>query len=33
MSQLQSPGAKLRQAVADESPLQIVGTINATQKH
>ena len=29
MSQLQSPGAKLRQAVADESPLQIVGTINA----
>lgn len=29
MSQLHSPGAKLRQAVADENPLQIVGTINA----
>jgi methylisocitrate lyase len=24
-----SPGAKLRQAIADENPLQIVGTINA----
>lgn len=29
MSHLQSPGAKLRQAIADENPLQIVGTINA----
>lgn len=29
MSQIQSPGAKLRQAVNSESPLQIVGTINA----
>ena len=29
MSQLTSPGAKLRQAIADENPLQIVGTINA----
>lgn len=29
MTQLQSAGAKLRQAIADENPLQIVGTINA----
>ncbi|MGM0481365.1 MAG: methylisocitrate lyase [Pseudomonadota bacterium] len=29
MSHLQSPGAKLRQAIAAENPLQIVGTINA----
>lgn len=29
MSKVQSAGAKLRQAIKDESPLQIVGTINA----
>lgn len=29
MSQVQSAGAKLRQAIKDENPLQIVGTINA----
>ena len=29
MTQMTSPGAKLRQAIADENPLQIVGTINA----
>lgn len=29
MTQPQSPGAKLRQAIQAESPLQIVGTINA----
>lgn len=29
MSQIQSAGAKLRQAIKDENPLQIVGTINA----
>ncbi|RUO43378.1 methylisocitrate lyase [Idiomarina aquatica] len=29
MTQLHSPGAKLRRAIADEKPLQIVGTINA----
>ncbi|WP_258240477.1 MULTISPECIES: methylisocitrate lyase [Pseudidiomarina] len=29
MSQIPSAGAKLRQAIKDESPLQIVGTINA----
>jgi len=29
MTQMTSPGAKLRQAIANESPLQIVGTINA----
>ncbi|MGX5914004.1 methylisocitrate lyase [Aliidiomarina sp. Khilg15.8] len=29
MTQLQSAGAKLRQAIADENPLQIVGTVNA----
>lgn len=29
MSQIQSAGAKLRQAIKDETPLQIVGTINA----
>ncbi|AVJ56099.1 methylisocitrate lyase [Idiomarina sp. OT37-5b] len=29
MTQLHSPGAKLRHAIADEKPLQIVGTINA----
>jgi len=29
MTHMTSPGAKLRQAIADENPLQIVGTINA----
>jgi len=29
MTESQSPGAKLRQAVADEHPLQVVGAINA----
>jgi len=29
MTQMTSPGAKLRQAIANENPLQIVGTINA----
>ncbi|RUO73113.1 methylisocitrate lyase [Idiomarina ramblicola] len=29
MTQMTSPGAKLRQAIASENPLQIVGTINA----
>ncbi|WP_322405837.1 methylisocitrate lyase [Idiomarina sp. PL1-037] len=29
MTYMTSPGAKLRQAIADENPLQIVGTINA----
>lgn len=29
MTQPMSPGAKLRQAIADENPLQVVGTINA----
>lgn len=29
MTQVQSPGAKLRQAIQTETPLQIVGTINA----
>lgn len=29
MSQLQSAGAKFRQAIKNESPLQVVGTINA----
>lgn len=29
MSQLTSPGAKFREAIASENPLQVVGTINA----
>jgi methylisocitrate lyase len=29
MTQMQTPGARLRQAVRDEHPLQVVGTINA----
>jgi len=28
-AQLSSPGAKFRQALADNKPLQVVGTINA----
>jgi methylisocitrate lyase len=29
MSQPQSPGQRLRQAIAEERPLQVVGAINA----
>ncbi|PWK49948.1 methylisocitrate lyase [Pleionea mediterranea] len=33
MTQAQSPGAKFRAAVADQKPLQVVGTINAYTAH